>query len=111
MSKWLRKGDKVIVIAGNEKGNVGEILRVQGDFAVIEGLNFRTKHMKPTQDRPKGEILRMEAPMHISNVQPCDASSRRLKLRIRLGESGERDLVYQEGDKELVYRSVRKAKT
>lgn len=66
----VKKGDTVQVIAGAEKGKVGEVLRVfpETSKVVVEGVNFRTKHIKPQQEGESGQINRSEAPIHSSNV-------------------------------------------
>lgn len=66
----VKKGDTVQVIAGKDKGKVGEILRaIPGDSTVIvKGVNMRTKHVKPKQEGESGQIVVSEAPIHSSNV-------------------------------------------
>ena len=72
MASHVRKGDTVIVTAGNDRGIIGEVLRVipKDDRVVVQGVNIRTKHVKPTQQNPQGGLLRQEMPIHISNVSP-----------------------------------------
>jgi large subunit ribosomal protein L24 len=72
MPRHIRKGDTVIVTAGNDKGATGEVLRILADKdrVVVQGVNIRVKHLKPTQANPKGGILRREMAIHISNVSP-----------------------------------------
>lgn len=70
-SKNIRKGDRVYVIAGNEKKKIGIVQSRDGDKVVIQGLNVRKKHIKKTQDNPKGRIIDIEMPIHISNVKLC----------------------------------------
>ncbi len=75
MARHIRKGDTVIITAGNDKGRTGEVVRVitaQGDDerVVVQGVNVRTKHVKPTQASPQGGIIRREMSIHISNVSP-----------------------------------------
>jgi large subunit ribosomal protein L24 len=72
MARHIRKGDQVIVTAGNDRGATGEVLRVltKEDRVVVQGINVRAKHLKPTQASPKGGIVRREMPIHISNVSP-----------------------------------------
>jgi len=71
----VRKGDTVVVIAGNDRGKQGPILRVDPaeSRVVVEGVNLRWKHKKPTQKDPKGERLQREFPIHASNVMLWDA--------------------------------------
>jgi large subunit ribosomal protein L24 len=66
----VRKNDKVVVIAGKEKGKVGKVTRVlpEENRVVVEGLNKVKRHTKPTQQRPQGGIIEKEAPIHASNV-------------------------------------------
>ncbi|WAL61086.1 50S ribosomal protein L24 [Thermocoleostomius sinensis] len=66
----VKKGDTVQVIAGREKGKVGEILRVipESSKVVVKGVNVRTKHVKPQGEGESGQITTFEAPIHSSNV-------------------------------------------
>ena len=73
----VRKGDTVLVIAGNDKGKRGEIksvLRERGRV-VVEGVNLRWKHRKPNQKNPKGERVQVECAIHASNVMHIDPKS------------------------------------
>ncbi len=66
----VKTGDTVQIISGKDKGKVGEIQRVlpKESRVVVEGVNVRTKHQKPTQEGEKGQIITFEAPIHSSNV-------------------------------------------
>ena len=66
----VKKGDTVQVISGKDKGKVGEITRVNPKTSqvTIEGVNVRTKHVKPQQEGESGQIITFEAPVHSSNV-------------------------------------------
>jgi large subunit ribosomal protein L24 len=66
----VKKGDTVQVIAGSDKGKVGEILRSipQESTVVVKGVNIRTKHVKPQQEGESGQIVTYEAPIHSSKV-------------------------------------------
>ncbi|HUU27026.1 MAG TPA: 50S ribosomal protein L24 [archaeon] len=68
------KGDKVIVISGNHKGKVGEVLKVFPDRmrVLIKGINLIKRHTRPTQKNPQGGIVEKEAPIHLSNVMLYD---------------------------------------
>ncbi len=70
----IKKGDEVMVIAGNYKGQKGKVLEVIVDKkrAIVEGINLVSKHTKPNQDNPDGGIVKREAPVHISNLLPID---------------------------------------
>jgi large subunit ribosomal protein L24 len=67
----LKKGDKVQVIAGKDKGKKGKILRVdrENNAVIVEGVNLRKKHSKASQKNPQGGIIQSEGPLNISNVQ------------------------------------------
>ncbi|RZM79363.1 50S ribosomal protein L24 [Leptolyngbya iicbica] len=66
----VKSGDTVQVIAGRDKGKVGEVLKVipKASQVIVKGANFRTRHMKPRQDGESGQIITEEAPIHSSNV-------------------------------------------
>ena len=67
----VKKNDTVVVIAGNDKGKTGKILRVfpQKGRVIVEGVNIRKRHVRPTQSRPQGAIIEREFPIHSSNVK------------------------------------------
>jgi large subunit ribosomal protein L24 len=71
MSKMrLRKGDRVYVISGRDKGKEGKVLRrdIAKDMIVVESVNMVTKNARPTQKNPRGGQIKMEAPFHASNA-------------------------------------------
>lgn len=75
----LVKGDKVIVIAGNYKGTVGTIQKVlpESNRVVVENVNIRKKHNKPTQANPDGGIVEVYAPIDASNVMLVDPKTKK----------------------------------
>lgn len=108
MSKWIRKGDRVVVIAGNEKGKSGAVIARSEEKVVIQGVNIRKKHAKRREKTPGTEILEIEVPVHISNVALCNSDGKAIKPKVRLNKNGEKELFYFEADKEIVLRQVRK---
>jgi large subunit ribosomal protein L24 len=66
----VRKNDRVIILAGRDKGKVGKVLRVmpEVDKVVVEGINKVKRHTKPNQQNQQGGIIEKEAPLHASNV-------------------------------------------
>lgn len=110
MSKWIRKGDKVVVVAGNDKGKRGEIVKKKGDSFIVSGINLRKKHMKSRQQGQSSQILEIECPIHCSNICLCNAEGKPIKIKIKLHEDGRKELVYKESGKEKVHRLVKKAK-
>ena len=78
MSKLhIKKGDTVYVNAGNDRGKTGRVLKVIVDKnrAVVEGINMVSKANKPNAKNPQGGIVKMEAPIHISNLNAVDPKS------------------------------------
>ena len=78
MAKFhIKKGDTVVVIAGDDKGKTGRVLRMipSKGRAVVEGVNIVKKSTKPTANYPQGGIVEMEAPINISNINIADPES------------------------------------
>ena len=70
----VKTGDTVKVISGDERGKTGVIKSVNRSTqrVIVEGLNLATKHNKPSAKSPQGGITKIEAPIHVSNVQAID---------------------------------------
>ena len=78
MSKLhIKKGDTVYVNAGEDKGKTGKVVKVLVDKqrAIVEGVNVVSKSQKPNAKNPQGGIVKMEAPIHISNLNVVDPKS------------------------------------
>ena len=92
MSKLkIKKGDNVCVLAGEDKGKQGRVLSVDADKqrAIVEGVNIVTKATKPSAKHPQGGLVKMEAPIHISNiaiVDPKSGKATRVGFRIEDGK-------------------------
>jgi large subunit ribosomal protein L24 len=73
----VKKGDVVFVNAGEYKGKQGKVLEVliSKERAIVEGVNFMTKHTKPNAKNTQGGIVKKEAPIHISNLMLVDPAS------------------------------------
>ncbi|NNF25780.1 MAG: 50S ribosomal protein L24 [Gemmatimonadetes bacterium] len=92
----IMRGDRVKVIRGNHRDAEGTVLRVltDSDRVVIEGVNMRKRHERPTQDNPEGGIITSEAPVHISNVMLIDsASGEPSRVRTRLEADGMKERI------------------
>jgi len=86
MPRHIHKGDMVMITAGNDRGATGEVLRVitKHDRVVVQGVNMRAKHVKPSQQNQQGGIIRKEMPIHISNVSPMtDGKPTRVRFDVR----------------------------
>ena len=77
MAAKIKKGDRVVLLAGKDKGRQGSVLRVlpKEERVVVEGLNMVQRHTRPTQGDPQGGIKNKEAALHISNVAFVDPKS------------------------------------
>ena len=73
----IKKNDNVIVLAGEDKGKTGKVLKVlvKEQRALVEGINMVSKSMKPSAKNPQGGIVKQEAPIHISNISLVDPES------------------------------------
>ncbi len=92
MSKLhIKKGDTVIVNAGNSKGQTGKVLKVlvEKQRAVVEGVNIVSKSTKPSAQHPQGGIIKQEAPIHISNLNVVDPKTgKATRIGRKLGANG-----------------------
>jgi large subunit ribosomal protein L24 len=73
----IRKGDMVMVLAGDDKDKEGKVLEVltEKNRAIVEGINMVTKHQKPSAGKPEGGIKKMEGTIHISNLMLIEPST------------------------------------
>ncbi len=75
MAKFhIKKGDTLMIIAGESKGQIGRVIRVlpKANRAFVEGVNMVYKHQKPSATNPQGGRMQMEAPLHMSNLMLVD---------------------------------------
>jgi large subunit ribosomal protein L24 len=89
----VKKGDTVMVIAGKDSGKKGKVIKVLPDAqrVTIEGINRVKKHQKPTRALPQGGILKIESPVHASNVLlVCNKCSRPTRVGFKFLASGEK---------------------
>ena len=111
MAMHVKKGDTVEIIAGDSKGSTGRVLRVMPDKkrVVVEGLNLAYKHVRPSQRNPQGGRIRVEQPVHLSNVLPVSPkSSRGSRVRFELGKNGEKKRIAMDGSEIGVVKRVKK---
>jgi len=73
----IKKGDTVLVLSGEYKGQQGKILEMmtKTDRALVEGINLVSKHTKPNAKNPQGGIIKKEAPIHVSNLMLVEPST------------------------------------
>ena len=87
----IKKGDKVVVLSGKDKGRTGEVVKAmpKEGKVIVSGINVHARHRKASQESPQGGIERKEAPLHISNVavaDPKDGSPTRVRFEVREGK-------------------------
>jgi large subunit ribosomal protein L24 len=88
----IKKGDKVIVLSGKDKGKTGEVTRAmpKDGKVVVSGVNVAIRHTKPTQGDPQGGLKRSEAPMHISKVAHVTADGKPTRVRFETSKDGKK---------------------
>lgn len=92
----ILKGDRVKVIRGNHREREGTVLRVlsEEDRVIVEGVNMRKRHQRPSQANPDGGIITFEAPIHLSNVMLVDAASGDAsRIRVQIEEDGTKERI------------------
>ena len=111
MAGSVKKGDKVVVLAGNDKGKTGEVLRVDAASGkvLVQGVNRVYKHLKPSRQNPQGGRIQKEMPVDISNVLPVDPKTNQpTRVGIRLTKDGSRERYAKKSGESLGV--VKKAK-
>jgi len=104
MARHVRQGDLVQVIAGNDRGRTGRVLKVLSDEdkVIVEGINRRFRHVRPSQSNPQGGRVEKEMPIHISNVQPVSPStSKPTRVRFEKRDDGSKVRLAVKGGDEL----------
>jgi large subunit ribosomal protein L24 len=93
----IRKGDRVVVIAGKDKGKQGEVVRVLGDKVVVSNINVVKRHTKPNpQAGQAGGVIEREAPIHASNVMLFNpASGKGERIAFKVLEDGRKLRVFR----------------
>lgn len=92
----FKVGDKVVVIAGKDKGKEGKIIKTlkNDNKVVVEGVNIVTKHVKPNAQNENGGIIKVEAPIHASNVMIIDPKTKkRTRIAHEIDENGKKHRI------------------
>ena len=86
MAAKIKKGDRVVVLTGKDKGKTGNVTRVwpKECRVLVEGINIVQRHTRPTQLDPQGGIKNKEAPLHLSNVAIVDANGKATRVGFRV---------------------------
>tara|TARA_B100001029_G_C14903231_1_gene362131 strand:+ start:350 stop:691 length:342 start_codon:yes stop_codon:yes gene_type:complete len=92
----IRRDDTVIVISGKDKGRTGRVVRVdwKKESMLVEGVNVVTRHTKPNQANQQGGLIKMESPIHYSNVQLYNPTLKRgVRVKIQTSDAGVKNRV------------------
>ena len=103
-SLHIKKGDTVYVNAGNDRGKTGRVVRVivKKNRAVVEGINMVSKSVKPSAKHPQGGIIKMEAPIHVSNLSLIDPKSGKpTRVGYRFNEEGKKEKKKKKSGEEI----------
>jgi large subunit ribosomal protein L24 len=86
MAAKIRKGDRVVLLTGKDKGRTGQVIKVlpKDDRVFVQGLNLVQRHTKPTQADPNGGIKSKEASVHVSNVAIADSNGKPTRVGFRI---------------------------
>lgn len=100
----IKKGDNVMVITGNNKGQQGKVLLldVPKSKAIVEGVNLVSKHTKPNAENPKGGIIKKEAPIHISNLKVIDGAGNATRVGRKLDDKSKKQVRYSKKSGEVI---------
>ncbi len=100
----LKTGDKVVVIAGANKGKEGKIVKKleKENKVIVEGVNIVTKHVKPKNNGGNGEIIKVEAPIHVSNVAYIDPKTKQpTKIKYDFDKNGKKIRVAKKSNEKI----------
>ena len=97
----IKKGDRVIVLSGKDKGKTGEVTMAmpKDGKVVVSGVNVATRHKKPTQANPQGGLEKIEAPMHVSKVAHVTADGKPTRVRFETQDGKKVRVAVKTGDK------------
>ena len=100
----IKKGDNVYVNAGDDKGKTGRVLEVfpKKNRAIVEGVNIITKATKPNAKHPQGGLIKMEAPIHVSNINPIDPKTGKpTRVSRKVNDNGRKVRIAKKSGEEI----------
>ncbi len=100
----IKKGDTVIAITGESKGQQGRVLfvNIAKSRAIVEGVNIISKHTKPNAENPKGGIIKKESSIHISNLMIVDSSGKATRIGRKIDEKKNSSVRYSKKSGEVI---------
>ena len=111
MAVHVKKGDMVVVLAGDDKGKTGQVLKVDASAhkVLVQGVNRVYKHMRPSRQHLRGGRIQKEMPIHISNVLPVDPKTNQAtRVGFKINEDGSKERIARKSGTSL--GTLRKAK-
>ncbi|MCP4552248.1 MAG: 50S ribosomal protein L24 [Bacteroidetes bacterium] len=100
----IKKGDTVMVITGESKGQQGRVLKliIDSNRAIVEGVNMVSKHTKPNAENPKGGILKQESSIHLSNLKVVDGTGAPTRIGRKMDEKSSKSIRYSKKSGEVI---------
>ena len=103
MAAKIKKGDRVVVLTGKDKGKTGSVTKVwpKECRVLVEGINIVQRHTRPSQTDPQGGIKNKEAPLHLSNVAIVDANGKPTRVGFRV--DGDKKVRFAKSTGEVIH--------
>lgn len=104
MARNVKKGDMVAVIAGDDKGKTGEVIRIfpRDQKVLVQGVNRVYRHLRPSRRHPHGGRIQKEMPISISNVLPIDPKTNQpTRVGFRINEDGSKERIAKKSGQSL----------
>lgn len=100
----IRKGDNVMVISGDSRGQHGKVLVVDSkkEKAIVEGINLVSKHSKPNAKQTQGGIIKKESPIHMSNLMVIDGSGKATRIGRKVDQKTSKLVRYSKKSGEVI---------
>ena len=101
MAMKNKKGDRVVVLSGKDKGKTGEVTKAmpKDGKVIVSGVNVATRHRKPSQANPQGGLERVEAPLHVSKVAIATADGKPTRVRFETQDGKKVRVAVKTGEK------------
>ena len=96
----IKKGDRVVVLSGKDKGKTGEVTKSfpKDGKVIVSGVNVSTRHRKASQTNPQGGLERVEAPMHVSKVAIATADGKPTRVRFEVQDGKKVRVAFKTGE-------------
>lgn len=100
----IKKGDNVLVLSGDSRGQKGKVLVVDTEkqTAIVEGVKMVSKHQKPNKENPQGGIIKKASPIHVSNLMVIDSTGKAARIGRKLDEKKNKLVRYSKKSGEVI---------